>query len=88
MKSTSEIKISVIIPVYKAEEFLRRCLDSVLTQTHRNLELLLVDDGSPDACGRICDEYAARDNRVISIHTPNAGAFAARNLALDRATGD
>lgn len=81
-------KISVIVPVYKAEAYLRRCLDSIAAQTYRNLEIILVDDGSPDNCGAICDEYAARDARVQALHTENRGAFAARNTALDAASGD
>ena len=81
-------KISVIIPVYKAEAFLGRCLDSVLGQSHSELELILVDDGSPDGSGAICDEYARKDARVKAVHTENRGAFAARNTALDLVTGD
>lgn len=80
--------LSVIIPVYNAERYLSRCLDSVLAQTYDRLEILLVDDGSVDGSGCICDRYAGADSRVTAIHTANAGAFAARNLALDRASGD
>lgn len=80
--------ISVIIPVYKMEAYLSRCLDSVATQTYENLEVLLVDDGSPDNCGTICDMYAAKDHRFRVLHTENSGAFAARNRALDITTGD
>lgn len=85
---SAEPKISVIIPVYKMEEFLPRCLESLLAQTCRALEIILVDDGSPDGCGRICDEYAARDNRIRVIHAENGGAYAARNKALDIAGGE
>lgn len=81
-------KISVIVPIYKVEPYLRRCLDSIVDQTYRNLEIILVDDGSPDNCGRICDEYATRDHRFIVLHTANYGAYAARNSALDICTGD
>ena len=81
-------KITVIIPVYKVEPYLRKCVDSVLVQTYTNLEVILVDDGSPDNCPAICDEYAARDNRVRVIHQQNAGVSAARNAGLDIATGD
>lgn len=76
-------QISVIVPVYKAEALLPRCVESVLGQTHNNLELILMDDGSPDRSGQICDEYARKDSRVKVIHQKNAGVCAARNNALD-----
>ncbi|MGM9549250.1 MAG: glycosyltransferase family 2 protein [Faecousia sp.] len=76
-------QISVIVPVYRAEKFLGRCVDSVLNQTFRDYELLLLDDGSPDSSGEICDAYAARDSRVRVIHQKNAGVCAARNTCLD-----
>ncbi len=72
-------QISVIVPVYRAEKFLHRCVDSVLGQTFRDFELILLDDGSPDGSGAICDAYAARDSRVRAIHQGNAGVCAARN---------
>ena len=82
-------KISVIIPIYNVERYLRRCVDSVLNQTYRNLEVLLVDDGSPDGCPQICDEYARRDSRVTALHKKNGGLSSARNAALDcPLTGD
>lgn len=81
-------KISVIIPVYKVEPYLRQCLDSVVNQTYRNLEIILIDDGSPDNCGRICDEYAASDERITVIHKENQGLCAARNDGISRATGE
>ena len=81
-------KISVIVPIYKVECYLCRCLDSITGQTHQNLEIILVDDGSPDHCGAICDQYEASDKRVRVLHTKNRGAFAARNTALDTASGD
>ena len=81
-------KISVVVPVYGVEPYLRRCLDSIVGQTYENLEILLVDDGSPDNCGAICDEYAAKDPRIVVIHQKNAGVSAARNAALETATGD
>ena len=65
--------ISVIVPVYKVEPYLRRCVDSILSQTYNDFELILVDDGSPDNCGAICDEYAMVDSRVRVIHQPNRG---------------
>ena len=81
--------ISVIIPVYKVEKYLPKCLDSVLNQSYSNLEIILVDDGSPDNCGEICDEYAKQDERFKVIHCEkNGGASAARNKGLEIATGD
>lgn len=76
-------QISVIVPVYRAEAFLARCVDSVLAQTFQDLELILMDDGSPDSSGQICDAYAGKDSRVHVIHQKNAGVCAARNNALD-----
>lgn len=76
-------KISVIVPVYKVESYLHQCIDSILAQTHRDFELILVDDGSPDNCGAICDEYAAQDNRITVIHQENGGLSAARNAGID-----
>ena len=81
-------KVSVIIPVYKVEKYLRKCLDSVVGQTYSNLEIILIDDGSPDNCGAICEEYAARDPRVVVIHKENGGLSAARNDGIQRATGE
>lgn len=76
-------QISVIVPVYKVEPYLRRCVDSILAQTFTDFELILVDDGSPDNCGVICDEYAAKDSRVHVIHQENGGLSAARNAGID-----
>ena len=81
-------KITVIIPVYKVEQYLRQCLDSVVNQTYRNLEIIIIDDGSPDNCPAICDEYGARDHRITVIHKKNSGLCAARNDGIKRATGD
>ena len=80
--------ISVIVPVYKAEKYLDECIQSVLSQTHSDLELILVDDGSPDKSGEICDRYAQNDERVKVFHQQNAGVCAARNKGLDMVTGD
>ena len=80
--------ISVIVPVYNVEPYLRKCVDSILAQSYSNLEVILVDDGSPDGCGAICDEYAAKDARVRVIHKPNGGVSDARNAGLDIMTGD
>lgn len=81
-------EISVIVPVYKAEDYLHACVDSILSQTVSDFELILVDDGSPDGCGTICDDYAARDSRVRVIHQENQGQAAARNRALAVAKGE
>lgn len=75
--------ISVIVPVYKVEKYIHRCVDSILGQSFTDFELILVDDGSPDNCGAICDEYAAKDNRVVVIHQQNGGLSAARNAGTD-----
>jgi len=75
--------IGVVVPVYKVEQYLHRCVDSILRQTFSDFELILVDDGSPDRCGEICDEYARQDSRVRVIHQENAGLSAARNTAID-----
>ena len=81
-------KISIIIPVYNVEPYLRQCLDSVVNQTYQNLEIIIIDDGSPDNCGAICDEYAKKDGRVTVIHKENGGLSAARNDGIARASGD
>ena len=80
--------VSVIVPVYKAEKWLHRCVDSILAQTMTDFELLLIDDGSPDKSGEICDEYAAKDSRVRVFHKKNGGVSSARNLGLDNAQGE
>ncbi|MCQ2326175.1 MAG: glycosyltransferase [Bacteroidales bacterium] len=81
-------KVSVIIPVYKAESYIRKCLDSFLSQTLIDFELIVVDDGSPDKSGEICDEYANRDSRVKVIHKENGGVASARQYGIDRAKGE
>ena len=80
--------ISVIVPVYKVETYLHQCVDSILNQTYRNLEVILVDDGSPDGCPAICDEYAAMDNRVKVIHKKNGGLSDARNAGMAISRGE
>lgn len=80
--------ISVIIPVYKVERYLHECVDSVLSQNYRNLEIILINDGSPDSCGDICDQYAEADNRIKVIHKENGGLSDSRNAGLDICTGD
>lgn len=81
-------KISIIIPVYQVEKYIKRCLDSILSQTYSNLEIILIDDGSRDMSGKICDEYAIKDSRIKVIHQDNAGVSVARNKGLDICTGD
>lgn len=80
-------KISVIIPVYNVEKYLSECLDSVIGQTYANLEIILVDDGSTDTSGVLCDEYAKKDERIKVIHKPNGGVSSARNVALKEISG-
>lgn len=86
MKADS-LELSIIIPVYNVERYLERCIESVLAQTHTDWEMILVDDGSTDTSGEICDRYAVSDERIRVIHTPNEGQSRARNLALDIAQG-
>lgn len=80
--------ISVVVPIYKVEKYLKRCIDSILNQTYKRIEIILVDDGSPDKCGEICDEYANKDNRVRVIHKINGGLSDARNCGIEIARGD
>ena len=80
--------ISIIVPCYNVERYLPKCVDSILNQTYKNLEVWLVDDGSPDRCGDICDEYARKDARVKVIHKQNGGLSDARNVAVDVANGE
>ncbi|XME03223.1 glycosyltransferase family 2 protein [Lachnospiraceae bacterium C1.1] len=81
-------KVSVIIPVYNVEKYIQRCIESVLSQTYSNLEIIIVDDGSVDSSGKICDDYALKDNRISVIHQENQGQSVARNNAIKNATGD
>lgn len=80
--------ISVVIPVYNVEKYLSECLDSVIYQTYKNLQIILVDDGSTDSSGKICDEYAEKDDRITVVHQSNAGAGAAKNTGLELIDGD
>ena len=81
-------KFSIVVPVYKVEAYLERCLGSLISQTLTDIEIILVDDGSPDNCPRICDQYAKKDSRIKVIHQKNAGVSAARNKGLEYATGE
>ena len=81
-------KISVIVPVYNVEEYITKCLSSIANQTHTNLEIICVDDGSTDGSGLICDEFAKADARFVVVHKQNEGVAVARNVALELATGD
>lgn len=81
-------KLSIIVPVYKVEQYIHKCVDSILNQTFTDFELILVDDGSPDNCGKICDEYAQKDERVRVIHKENGGVSSARNMGIDDAKGE
>ena len=80
-------KVSFIVPVYNVEHHIKRCIESMQNQTYRNIEMVLVDDGSTDHSGEICDEYSQRDDRIVVIHQKNQGAEAARNTGLDVARG-
>lgn len=80
--------ISVVVPIYKVEKYLERCIRSIVSQTYVQLEIILVDDGSPDNCPAICDAWKEKDERIIVIHRENGGLSAARNSGIDRATGD
>lgn len=78
-------KISVILPIYNVEEYLPQCLDSVINQTYQNLEIILVNDGSTDSCGEICEKYKLKDSRIKVIHKKNGGLSDARNKRIEKA---
>lgn len=80
--------VSIVVPVYKVEQYLCECIDSILAQTYQDIQVILVDDGSPDTCGIICDDYAKSDNRVLVLHKENGGVSSARNHGLKYATGE
>lgn len=80
--------ISIIVPIYNVEKYLKECIESIINQTYKNIEIILVDDGSPDNCGIICDEYSQKDKRIIVIHKENGGLSDARNKGIDIAKGD
>ena len=81
-------KISVIVPVYNVEKYLDRCVESIVNQTYKNLEIILVDDGSSDNCPQLCDEWTQRDERIKAVHKQNGGLADARNAGLEIAAGD
>lgn len=80
--------ISVIVPIYNVEKYLARCVDSIVNQTYKNLEIILVDDGSPDRCPQVCDDYAEKDSRIKVVHKKNGGLSDARNAGMAVATGE
>lgn len=86
--TVNEKLVSIIIPVYKVERYLQECIDSITSQTYKHLEIILIDDGSPDNCGKICDENAKGDSRIKVIHKTNGGLGNARNAGLNICTGD
>jgi len=89
-EAKTEVKglISVIVPVFKVEKYIRKCLDSIVTQTYPDIEIILIDDGSPDTCGEICEEYAKSDHRIKVYHKENGGLSDARNHGIERASGE
>ena len=80
--------ISVVVPIFKVEQYLINCVESILNQTYKDLEIILVDDGSPDNCGKMCDDYAIKDSRVKVIHKANGGLSDARNVGICAAHGE
>lgn len=83
-----DVMVSVIVPVYKVERYLKKCIQSIVDQTYKNLDIILVDDGSPDNCGKICDDYAALDTRITVLHQENSGLSSARNAGISIAKGE
>lgn len=88
MRAENTPLVSVVVPIYNVQEYLRQCVDSIIGQTYNKLQIILVDDGSPDECGKIIDEYSERDPRIICIHKPNGGLSSARNAGKAAATGE
>lgn len=87
IKNVCDVKVSIVVPVYNIEKYLRRCINSIVSQTYKNLEIILIDDGSKDASGIICDEYAKKDFRVKVFHIKNSGSAEARNYGINQANG-
>ena len=87
-KQTSVPAVSIIVPVYRAEKYLDRCVNSLMSQTLRDIEIILVDDGSPDGSGDMCDEYAKKDSRIKVIHKQNGGLVSARKAEIKAASGE
>ena len=87
MQKNSEVFLSVIVPIYRVEKYLRKCIDSILEQSYKDIELILVDDGSDDSCPQICDDYAGTDSRIKVIHKENGGLSSARNAGMQIARG-
>ena len=81
-------KVSVVVPVYGVEQYLEKCVDSLINQSMEDIEIILVDDGSPDCCPQMCDELASRDSRIVVVHKPNGGLSDARNVGVKHATSD
>ena len=88
MKNEKKPKLSIIVPVYKVEKYIHQCMESLMGQTYPNYEIILVDDGSPDQCGVICDSYAQQDDRIRVIHKENGGLVSARKAGAAECTGD
>ena len=80
--------ISVVVPIYKVEQYLHECIDSLINQTYKNIEIILVDDGSPDSCPSICDKYKEDNDNMVVIHKKNGGLVSARKVGVSVATGD
>ena len=87
-EASNEPLISVIVPIYKVEEYLDKCVETIVNQTYKNLEIILVDDGSPDNCPKMCDEWGKKDSRIVVIHKENGGVCSSRNMGLDIANGE
>ena len=82
------VKVSIVVPIYNVEKYLEQCIDSIINQTLKDIEIILVDDGSPDNCPKMCDNYAKKDSRIKVVHKKNGGLSSARNAGIEVATGD
>ena len=81
-------RVSVVVPIYKVEKYISRCIESIINQSYKNLEIILVDDGSPDKCGDICEEYALKDSRIKVLHKETGGLSDARNFGMNYVSGE